>query len=207
MMEEVVNMSKELTKDRLEKQMKFLLEVDKAKNIFRRNYLVDGSRKENDAEHSWHLALMVMLLSEYVEKKDFDVLKTMKMVLIHDLVEIYAGDVYCYDDKANVGKLEREMEAADKLFGLLPEEQREEFQSLWLEFEDKATEEALFAAKLDRLQPLALNYASEGKSWIEHDIEGSKVKERNRLFDGGPRLMKDYVDNMIDDAMDKGYLK
>jgi len=208
-MEEGANkrMQELLTEKRLEKQMKFLLEVDKAKGIFRNNYLADGSRKENDAEHSWHLALMVMLLSEYMGKDDFDILKAMKMVLIHDLVEIYAGDAYCYDEKANIGKLERETEAAGRLFGLLPDDQEEEFRGLWMEFEEKQSKEAVFAAMADRLQPLSLNYASEGKSWIEHDISGAKVKERNRLFDNGPELLRDYVANMIDDAVEKGYLK
>ena len=150
--------------ERLKQQMDFILEADKSKNIIRQTYLSDGSRKENDAEHSWHLALMCILLSEYANEK-IDVLKTTAMVLIHDIVEIDAGDTYAYDTQGNTTKREREVKAADRIFNLLPADQAEKMRALWEEFEAGETPEARFAATLDKIQPVLLTNANNGKSW------------------------------------------
>jgi len=193
-----------MSTERLRKQLDFIKEIDKLKTITRRSYLADGSRKENDAEHSWHLAIMVLLLSEL---DTVDILKTLKMVLIHDLVEIDVGDTYFYDEAGNVGKFEREQLAAKRLFSLLPEDQGREFYDLWQEFEERKTREACFAAVLDRMQPLLLNYWSKGKSWQENDVSASTVIAKNALFDNGPEEIREYVSEMIHTAIEKGYFK
>ncbi|MFY9542426.1 MAG: HD domain-containing protein [Dethiobacteria bacterium] len=188
--------------------MEFVIEVDKLKKITRQNYLADGSRKENDAEHSWHLALMALVLCEHVGAEESpDLLRVIKMALIHDLVEIDAGDTYCYDEKANAGKRERELAAADRLFGILPPDQAREFRELWEEFEEQRTPEARFAAALDRLQPLTLNYIAGGKSWREHGISYSQVIKRNSsIGESSPALWK-FTLEMIREAVRKGYIK
>lgn len=191
---------------RLQQQLDFIIEVDKLKGIFRQNYLIDGSRKENDAEHSWHCALMLILLAEHMPE-NLDVLRSIKMMLIHDLVEIYVGDVYCYDEKGNEGKFEREHNAALEIFALLPSDQSQDFLDLWLEFETMKTAEAQLAAMIDRLQPLLLNIHSCGRSWKEHDIVSSQVRHRNQIFDEGPKHLRQTVHRLIDDAVFKGYLK
>ncbi len=147
-------------KERLEQQIRFITEVDKVKNIFRQTYLADGKRKENDAEHSWHLALSAVLLKEHM-KEEVDLTKVMIMVLIHDLVEIDAGDTYAYDEAGAATKREREAKAAERIFGLLPEDQGRYFRTLWDEFEEYETADAKFAHLLDNFQPLLLNDASE----------------------------------------------
>lgn len=192
--------------ERFIKQIEFIKEADKIKSIVRNNYLLDGSRKENDAEHSWHLGLTVMVLSEYFD--GLDVGKTLKMVLAHDLVEIYAGDVYAYDEKGNVGKYEREKESAEKLFSILPEDQKKVFYDLWIEFEEAKTKEAVCSAIVDRVQPLILNYFTDGKSWKEHNISSDKVLRRNEIvFENGPKIIGDYVKSLIESGVEKGYLK
>lgn len=179
--------------ERIEKQFEFLKEIDKEKNIFRQTYLADGMRKENDAEHAWHMALFVMVLSEYANE-DIDVLKTMKIVLIHDLIEIYAGDTYAYDSKGNESKRGRELAAADRLFNILPEDQTEEFRALWDEFEENITPEARFANTMDKIQPLMLNNASEGRSWEEHGVHASQVYGRNEKTHLGSEELWKYAD-------------
>jgi len=188
--------------------MEFVIEVDKLKKITRQNYLADGSRKENDAEHSWHLALMALVLCEHVGAEESpDLLRVIKMALLHDLVEIDAGDTYCYDEKAGAGKRERELAAADRLFGILPPDQAREFRELWEEFEEQRTPEARFAAALDRLQPLTLNYIAGGKSWREHGISYSQVIKRNSsIGESSPALWK-FTLNIIREAVRKGYIK
>lgn len=165
-------------KERLEKQIRFIVEADKVKNIFRQTYLADGERKENDAEHSWHLAMMAVLLQEHMKEKA-NLAKVMTMVLIHDLVEIDAGDTYAYDEKGAQTKREREVKAADRIFGLLPEDQGTYFRELWEEFEAYETPEAKFAHLLDNFQPLLLNDASGGKSWKEHGVHRAQPMKRN----------------------------
>lgn len=154
--------------DRLNKQMRFIEEIDKEKLIGRQTYLSDASRKENDAEHAWHMAIMAVLLKEYANEK-IDVLKTMTMLLIHDIVEIDAGDTYAYDEEAKKTQRERELAAADRIFGLLPNDQAEYMRGLWDEFEERKTPEAKFARTLDNVQPVMLNSASCGKSWQEKE--------------------------------------
>lgn len=188
--------------------MEFIVEVDKLKKITRQNYLADGARKENDAEHSWHLALMALVLCEHVRAEEKpDLLRVIKMALLHDLVEIDAGDTYCYDEKAGAGKRERELAAADRLFAILPPDQAREFRELWEEFEEQRTPEARFAAALDRLQPLTLNYIAGGKSWREHGITYSQVIKRNSsIGESSPALWK-FTLEMIREAVRKGYIK
>ena len=165
--------------ERLEKQLKFLLEIDRMKEISRQTYLADGSRKENDAEHSFHLAVMAYLLAEY-SNEPINREKTMMMVLVHDLVEIDAGDTYAYDTEGAKTKEKREQSAAGRIFGLLPEDQGAELRALWEEFEAGTTPEARFAAILDHMQPVLLTDAADGKSWKEHGVKTSWIRRRNR---------------------------
>ncbi len=191
---------------RLKKQIDFILEVDKVKNIFRMNKIHDGSRRENDAEHSWHLALMAFLLSEYSKDSNIDIVKVMKMCIVHDLVEIDAGDTFCYDAVGNLDKVEREQKAAKRIFGLLPTDQGKELQELWEEFDAMETPEAKFAAALDRLQPVMLNYLNNGGTWQEHKITKEQVVRRNqRIADGAPELWK-FASELIDEAVSRGLL-
>lgn len=193
-------------KERLKKQIDFILEIDKMKNLYRQTYVLHEERKENDAEHSWHLAIMAFMLSEY-SNQSIDVLKIMKMVLIHDIVEIDAGDTYCYDEKGYSTKSEHEEAAAQRIFGLLPEDQRDEYYSLWREFEDSETNEARFAAILDRLQPLMLNYTKKGISWKEHGIYKEQVLNRNKEYFSESDEIAELILSLIDDAAQKGWLK
>lgn len=196
-----------MDKERLKKQLEFIIEVDKLKQIYRQTLLMDGSRNENDAEHSWHLALMAMVLQEYSPKKDLDITKVLKMLLIHDLVEIYAGDTFCYDEKANLNKNQRELEAAERLFSILPPDQSQEFRDLWDEFEKRETPEALFAASLDRIQPLICNYLTGGHTWVKYGVKSHKVLERNLLVkEGAPELWK-LVEEIVEDSIRMGILE
>lgn len=192
-----------MEKNRLEKQIEFILELDKIKSIVRQTYLSNGERKENDAEHSWHLALMCFTLSEYANEP-IDVLKTMKMVLLHDVIEIDAGDTYAYDTAGNETKRERELEAAKRIFPILPKEQAEEYRSLWDEFEERKTPEAKFARMLDNVQPVLLNHASGGKSWREHGVKKSQVMGRNERTHEGSEEIWSYLKNIIDENVKKG---
>ncbi len=191
---------------RFEQQLRFIQEIDRLKQIFRRTYLIDSSRRENDAEHSWHLAVMAMLLSEYAAAPQLDVSRVIKMALVHDLVEIDAGDTYLYDEHAGEDKSERERRAADRIFGLLPDEQAIELRALWEEFEARATPEAKFALALDRFQPLYHNYRTKGISWQEHGITSQQVLRRLSVMqDGAPQLW-DYAQRLIRESVEHGYL-
>ena len=192
--------------DRIKKQLDFMLELDKMKNLYRQTYVLHEDRKENDAEHSWHLAILAMLLSEYAAQP-VDVLHVMKMVLIHDVVEIDAGDTYCYDEEGYKSKADREEKAAQRIFGLLPDDQRGEFYTLWREFEDSETNDARFAAMLDRLQPIMLNYTKGGRSWQEHGIHKEQVLARNLPYLSESEQLADVIRSVIDDAAEKGWLK
>lgn len=191
---------------RLEQQFAFLLEADKSKLIGRQTYLHDTSRKENDAEHAWHLALMVYLLREYANEP-VDAAKTMFMVLIHDLVEIDAGDTYAYDDAGNATKREREVKAAERIFNILPEDQAKEMRSVWEEFENGMTPEAKFARTLDKVQPLMLNDATDGLAWREHGVYADKVLQRNANTKDGSKVLWEYVKMLIERNVEKGNLK
>ena len=196
-----------MNRERVDRQFDFLLEIDKEKKIGRQTYLSDGSRKENDAEHAWHMAIMVLLLSEYSNEK-IDVLRTVSMVLAHDLVEVYAGDTYAFDEKGKETQRERELEAADRLFGLLPEDQGVKFRALWDEFEAWETPEAKFAHAMDNFQPLMLNAATGGKSWQEHGIRLSQVLKRNGDSKRGSAELWDYAyENFIEPSIKSGVLK
>ena len=190
--------------ERLQKQMKFMVEIDKMKNIYRQTYVLGENRKENDAEHSWHIAVMAFMLAEY-SAEPVDVLKTMKMLLIHDIVEIDAGDTYCYDSDGYKTKADREEKAAQRIFGLLPDDQQKEFYSLWREFEDGSTSEAKFAAVLDRLQPLTLNYTKDGISWREHKVHREQAEKRNLTTAETAPELGELLKAMLDDADSKGF--
>lgn len=178
--------------DRLKQQFDFFKEIDKEKEIFRQTYLADGSRKENDAEHAWHMAIMTVLLSEYANE-EIDVLKTVTMLLIHDIVEIDAGDTYAYDPEGKKSQREREVKAAERIFHLLPEDQAVKMHALWEEFEAQETAEAKFARTMDNIQPMMLNDASNGKSWEEHQVAVSQILKRNERTSLGSEAIWDYA--------------
>lgn len=181
----------ESMEERLEKQINFIREMDKEKFIGRQTYLSDGKRKENDAEHAWHLALMTLLLSEY-SNKEIDVLKTMTMVLFHDVVEIDAGDTYAYDEEGKKTQAAREQKAAQRLYGLLPEDQGTKLKAIWEEFEARNTPESLFAHTMDNLQPVILNAATDGKAWKEHGVHLSQFMGRQEDTKKGSQTLWEY---------------
>ncbi len=192
--------------ERLEQQFRFILEADKEKKIGRQTWLSDGSRKENDAEHAWHLALMTILLSEHANEP-IDVLKTVTMVLIHDIVEIDAGDTYAYDAEGQATAHQREQQAAERLFGMLPPDQGEKLKALWVEFEERKTPEARFARTMDNCQPMMLNSASDGKSWVEHSVRLSQVLKRNaRSAEGSEVIWNHMLENYIKPNVELGRL-
>jgi putative hydrolase of HD superfamily len=195
-----------MDKERFDQQIQFILEIDKLKSVVRQSYLLDGNRRENSAEHSWHVALMGLLLAEYAEQP-VDLLRLMKMLLIHDIIEIDAGDTYCYDEAGVTDQSSRESEAAERLFGLLPEDQMEEFRELWAEFEERSTAEAKFAATIDRLMPLLHNFHTEGRSWREHGIRKNQVSSRNEVMKEGALPLWEFAMSLIDEAVDREYLE
>lgn len=192
---------------RLKQQFDFFREIDKEKQIQRQTYLTDGSRKENDAEHAWHMGIMTVLLSEYANEK-IDVLRTVTMLLIHDLVEIDAGDTYAYDTEGQKTQHAREEKAAARIFGILPEDQQKKLSELWEEFESGDTPEARFARSMDRVQPLILNDASGGISWEEHDVHIGQLMERNHITPDGSKAIWEYAyQNMLLPNMENGKIK
>ena len=195
-----------MTDQRLKQQMDFLLEVDKDKNIFRQTHLSGGGRAENDAEHAWHMALMIYLLREYANQ-DFDPLKAIVMALIHDVVEIDAGDTYAYDDAGLATQQEREAKAAQRIFGLLPQDQRDEMLALFREFEDYETPEARFAHVLDNLQPLMLNHANNGGDWRAHQVKKSQIYKRNAKTAAGSQTLWAYMEDMVAENIKKGNIR
>lgn len=192
---------------RLAQQIQFIIEIDKLKGVLRQTLLTDESRRENSAEHSWHLAVMAILLAEYAPSSDINLLRVIKMLLIHDLVEIDAGDTFCYDVQGNQDKSAREVQAATRLFGMLPEEQGVELRDLWEEFEARETPTARFAAALDRLQPLLHNQQTKGGTWRIHDITRDRVMQRVQpIAEGAPTLWS-LVETIIEECVAAGYLK
>lgn len=181
-----------MEENRLDQLFDFFREIDKEKFIQRQTYLTDAERKENDAEHAWHMAIMTMLLSEYANEK-IDVLKTISMLLIHDIVEIDAGDTYAYDEEAKKTQAEREQKAADRIFGLLPEEMQGKMRGLWEEFEAQETPEAKFARTMDNIQPVMLNAATDGKAWAEHGVHLDQILNRNRNTAKGSETLWEYA--------------
>ena len=195
-----------MTEDRLSQIVQFCKLIDKEKFVQRRTYLSDGERLENDAEHAWHMAIMIYLLREYANEK-IDLAKTMMMALIHDIVEIDAGDTYAYDTAALATQQEREAKAAQRIFGLLPEDQREEMLALFQEFEDYETPEARFAHVLDNLQPLMLNDSNNGGDWREHQVKRSQVYKRNARTSTGSETLWAYMEGLIQGNVEKGNIQ
>ncbi|RPI28973.1 MAG: HD domain-containing protein [Chloroflexota bacterium] len=191
---------------RLSQQSQFLLEIDRLKNVIRRSILTGVDRRENSAEHSWHLAVMALVLAEHSDEP-VDVTRVVKMLLVHDLVEIDAGDTYCYDPSAVIDQSMREHQAAARIFGLLPDDQAGELHMLWKEFEARQTPDALFANTLDRLMPLLHNYYTQGRTWKDNDINRSQVLFRNQPAEEISQTIWEFSKELIEDAVSKGYLK
>lgn len=195
------------SEERLRKQFAFALEADKEKQIFRQTWLADGQRKENDAEHAWHMALMAILMAEHANEP-VDVLKTVTMILIHDIVEIDAGDTYAYDEEAKKSQKEREEQAAERLFGMLPEDQGQKLRALFEEFEEGKTAEARYAHTMDNMQPMMLNAATGGKGWIEHQVHLSQVLKRNEHTAEGSEEIWEYAkEHFLKPNLESGSLK
>lgn len=192
--------------DNLLKQVTFIKEIDKLKYIQRRTKLFNSDRHENDAEHSWHLAMMTIILAEHSDKP-IDVLKVLKMVLIHDIVEIDAGDTFIYDAQKNHTNTDEELLAAKRIFGLLPKEQAEEFITIWTEFEEGLTDEAKFAKTMDRFEPLLQNTSNNGGTWSEFNVPYETVYEKKKAIKNGSASIWKYADNLLNESVEKGILK
>src|SRR5688572_29456335 len=191
---------------RLANQMRFLFEIDKLKEVQRRTRLPQSQRPENSAEHTWHITLMAFILAEHAAPAGVDAIRVMKMLLIHDIVEIDAGDTFGYDTAGHADKYEREVRAADRIFGLLPAEQAAELRALWDEFEAGETAESKFALSMDRFQAVMVNYLSNGGSWREHHVTADRVFARNQAIANGSPALWDYARGLIEDAVAKGWL-
>ena len=191
---------------RLIRQIEFIAECDKLKEIFRQTLNTQSRRAENDAEHSWHLCLCVIVLAEHANVPDLDVLRVLKMLIVHDLVEIDAGDTFAYDVAAMAGQHEREAVAAGRIFGLLPADQSAEFRALWDEFEAKETAEAKFATAVDRFQPMLLNCRSQAAAWNRHGITHDRVVARNRQIADGCAELWRYAEVMLQEVVSAGHL-
>ena len=194
-----------MDQERFEKQLRFILEIDREKNILRQTHLSGGGRQENDAEHAWHMAVMAYLLREYANEP-IDLAKTMMMILIHDVVEIDAGDTYAYDEAAAATQREREEAAAERLFGLLPEDQGRELRGLFEEFEAYETAEARFAHTMDNFQPLMLNDSNGGGDWRARGVRRSQVEKRNEKTGTGSGIIWDYMQKKKEKNVQKGNL-
>jgi putative hydrolase of HD superfamily len=194
-----------MTENRLTRQIDFLVEIDKLKAVFRRAYIADASRRENSAEHSWHVSMMAMVLAEYC-REDVDLLRVIKMLLVHDIVEVDAGDTGIYDDVAALDKAERETLAAGRVFSLLPQDQAEDLRKIWDEFEQGASPEARFARALDRLIPLIHNYCTEGRRWKEDGITHAQVLAVNQTIREGSQELWQFALSLIDECVSRGYL-
>jgi putative hydrolases of HD superfamily len=190
----------------LSKQVSFIKEIDKIKYIQRKTKLFNSNRPENDAEHSWHLAMMTIVLAEHSDTP-IDLLKVIKMVLIHDIVEIDAGDTFIYDTQKSHTNTDNERMAAKRIFGLLPKEQADELIAIWEEFETGETNEAKFAKSMDRFEPLLQNTSNNGGSWKEFDVDYEKVYEKKKVIKAGSSSLWNYAENLIDESVDKGILK
>ncbi|MFD7732636.1 HD family hydrolase [Kitasatospora phosalacinea] len=193
------------TPERLRRQIEFVIEVDQLKNVLRQSPLLAADRRENDAEHSWHLALMVLVLAEYADEP-LDLVKVLAMVVLHDLVEIYAGDTPLYDSAAGADQEERERLAADRLFAILPDDQRDRFRALWDEFEERGSAEARFAKAMDRLQPLLLNYGNRGGTWRTPGVTDAEVLARKSVIGDASAALWDYARTLIRTGADRGWV-
>ena len=187
-------------------QIEFIREIDKLKYIFRKTKLINSDRPENDAEHSWHLAMMAIVLAGHANEP-IDLEKVMKMVLIHDIVEIDSGDVFVYDTTKSHDNFDEELKAARRIFGILPKEQAEEFLNIWIEFEEMKTPESKFARALDRLEPLLQNASNNGGTWREFDVKYDKVIEKKKAIKDGSEELWKFAENLIDESVEKDILK
>lgn len=190
---------------RFEKQLDFIIEIDKLKSINRVTLLLDSSRNENSAEHSWHIAILALLLNEYAKDK-VDVFKVIKMLLVHDIVEIDAGDTFLYSAEGNKVKAENEIKAADRIFSILPQDHALELKALWQEFEKGESAESKFAKAVDRIQPMLHNYLTKGVQWKNNNVTGKMVLEKNKIIDNGTNDIWGYMKELIADAVNKGWL-
>jgi len=195
-----------MSTEALLRQISFIKEIDKLKYIQRKTSLFNSDRNENDAEHSWHLAMMTIVLAQHSDKP-VDVLKVLKMVLIHDIVEIDAGDTFIYDTKKDHTNTDEELAAAKRIFGLLPEEQAAEFIAIWQEFEEGKTGEAKFARSMDRLEPLLQNTSNNGGTWREFDVPYRKVYDKKKVIREGSSTIWEYAEGLINESVEKGILK
>ena len=191
--------------DKLAQQIAFIKEIDKIKYIQRKTKLFHSERNENDAEHSWHLAMMTIVLAEHSDKP-IDILKVLKMVLIHDIVEIDAGDTFIYDSTKSHTNTDEELIAAKRIFGLLPTEQAEEFIAIWEEFEESMTDEAKFAKSMDRFEPLLQNTSNNGGTWREFNVPYQKVYDKKKVIKDGSTTIWNYAENLINESVDRGIL-
>ena len=192
--------------DRLQKQIDFIVKIDEEKNILRQTHLSHHGRRENDAEHAWHMAIMAYLLQEYANQ-DVDIGRVMILCLIHDIVEIEAGDTYAYDEEANKTQAERERKAAEHLFAMLPEDQCRMMHELFDEFEHGDTPEARFARAMDNFQPLLLNDANQGESWMEHDVARSSIDARQKKTADGSKQLYEVIESILDRHMELGHIR
>lgn len=191
--------------EKLIKDIEFIVELDRMKSILRQTSLIGEDKREDDAQHSWHISVMAMVLSEYANE-DIDVCKVIKMLLTHDLVELYAGDTFCYDKVGNQDKKQRELAAADKIYGMLDEEKGKELRRLWDEFEEMETPEALFAASMDRLQPMLNNYYNNGGTWRKFNVAQSDIYKRISPVKKSSDELWNFVEYMLEDAFEKGLI-
>ncbi|UKS29725.1 HD domain-containing protein [Paenibacillus sp. HWE-109] len=192
--------------ERVRQQIEFIREIDGLKHVLRQSYLMNGSRRENDAEHTWHIAVMGLLLKEHAIDQNLNLKKVVHMLLIHDLVEIDAGDTFAYDVKGYEDKWDREVAAAKRIFGLLPTDQQTEWMDLWLEFEEGQTTEAKYAAAMDRLHPVLHNFYTEGIAWKAHKVSVGAVKKRVAVVAEAAPALGQFVANLLEEAVEKGYL-
>ena len=194
-----------MIKERLKKDIEFIVELDKMKTILRRTNVIGLDQREDDAQHSWHISVMAMILSEYANEK-IDTFKVIKMLLTHDLVEIYAGDTFCYDKKGNEDKRRRELAAAEKIYGMLDEEKGRELRALWNEFEEMKTPDALFAASMDRIQPMLSNYYNEGGTWGKYKVSKADIYKRMAPAEKSSDILWEFITNIIEDARERGLI-
>ncbi|WP_199613862.1 HD domain-containing protein [Paenibacillus alkalitolerans] len=193
--------------ERFNKQIEFIVEIDKVKQILRNTILMDASRKENDAEHTWHMAVGAMILSEYANESNLDMLKVFKMILLHDIVEIDAGDTFAYGNVNWQETAEKEKKAAERIFGILPNDQANQLKEIWNEYEEAETPEAKFAQAMDSFMPILHNYRTSGLQWKKLGVTREKVLSRNRRIENGSTILWSYIENIVNDAVEKGFLE
>ena len=195
-----------MDRERFERQRDFILEIDREKEVLRQTHITGYARREDDAEHAWHMAVMAYLLGEYANEP-VDIARTMIMCLVHDVVEIDAGDSYAYDSSAQATHVERETHAAERIFGLLPDDQAADLRALWEEFEADETPEARFARAMDNVQPLMLNDSNDGRDWVAHDVSIHETRGRNATTRLGSAELADYVEERFEANVEKGSLR